>query len=274
MSSPPNSQQSLLNSPSKREGKDRLTSLSSHLESAPFTKSKAIQEDKSETSSRFSGSYDQPTTIIQFDPSTANNITMISQSKANVTKEKFTHADGTESELHISELAGLPTFEAVPPDDGEESLGSLHQSLGSIDYNPDEIKHKSMSSIDYNAKADLGFQRPGQKSKENEVVAQAPTRRGRPSNNRSTSTTRRRGVSASKSLLARMRKNEKPPRVPSNEATNFQESVRGFFGAFNKKGEQEEEGDFEEEGHKSGRFFFRREEIEHQALDDDGSLSA
>lgn len=269
LGSKPNSASSVV------EMTDKLASLSHHIEANPLLKSATDLEERSEESSRFSASYEQPQSLLQFDPTNANNITMVSQDKANVTSERFRRADGTESELHITELAGLPTFEA-PQSNLNESQNSdmleadrLHQSarsLGSIEHASDgdaPKAAKSMSHIGYKPKRSETAQKAGQKSQEGGRGASPGNSAGRI-----------RGVTGSRSFLARRRKpenDEKPPRSASHDNTGtFHESMKGFFGAWNKKGEGESEGEDDDQP-KGNRFFRKREGVEHQALDDDGS---
>ena len=267
LGSKPNSAQSLTESPGNGEHKDKLTSLSQHIEANPKIKLSADLEERSEESSRFSSSYDQPTSIMQFDPTNTNNITMVSQSKANIKSEKFRHADGTESELHISEVAGLPTFEAVQSKLNESRSSDLSDpevrpqstnSLGSIDYGSDYDNPrgaKSMGNLGLHHKADIAAQNGRQRSEEAGVNQSG--RRGR-----GVAKTNSAGRRAFLNRRLKPERNEKPPRNPSHEKSTFHESMKGFFGGWNKNGEVEEE----EEGN---RFFRKREGVEHQALDDD-----
>lgn len=269
LGSKPNSASSLV------EATDKLASLSHHIEANP--QSKTDLEERSEESSRFSASYEQPQSILQFDPTNTDNITMVRQDKANVKSEKFRHADGTESELYIAELAGLPTFEALQSkfDDSQNSDGSEPEkrpqstrSVGSVDLASDgetpraaKSMSQSMSHIGYSPKRASVSQKSGQKSHDG-------SGRTSPGNGAG----RTRGVAVSRSFFDRRRKPdsaEKPPRASTQESS-FQESMKGFFGGWNKKGECDS-GDEEDDQPKSNRFFRKREEVEHQALDDDGS---
>lgn len=237
-------------SSSVAEGCNKSHLLSKHIESA--TKPKTLQdlEERSEESSRFSANYEQPTSLLQFDPTNANNVKLVKQDKASMTSERIRNADGTESEFHISKLAGLPTFETSNPNfdsaNWNNSASELgHQSirsLGSVGYESDDHAakaHKSMGNLGYTPRRngtahDSGLNQSGRNGR---GVARVNT------------AGRSRGVTSSKS---------------------FQGSMKGLFGVWNKKGECES-GDEDDDQPKGNRFFRKREDIAHQALDDDGS---
>jgi hypothetical protein len=81
--------------------------------------------------------------LLQFDPTNADLVQTVNQSGARKTSEVIRHADGTESELQISELAGLPTFEKTNP----ESL--LHDSATSMNHElGPPSSQRSMSSVE------------------------------------------------------------------------------------------------------------------------------
>lgn len=249
-SSKPNSSSSLF------EENDKATLLARHIESTPKPRTLLDLEERSEESSRFSTNYDQPTSLLQFDPTNANNITLVKQDKSNVLSDRFRNADGTESEFHISKLTGLPTFEAsgskFHDSNFECSSSELRpqsaRSMGSVEYeSEDNMAHaaKSMSHIGYSTKNNGT---PRINSEEGAVTPHGG-RNGRGGVSKTNTAGRTRGVASSKS---------------------FQDSMKGLFGVWNKKGECEM-GDDDEEQPKSNRFFRKREDIAHQALDDDES---
>jgi hypothetical protein len=262
LGSRPNSASSIV------EGSDKLTSLSHHIEANPLLKCATDPEERSEESSRFSANYEQQQSLLQFDPTNANNITMVRQDKAHITSEKFRHSDGKETEFHIAELAGLPTFETQPTnfDDSQnsgmseaEKRPASARSVGSYASDGETLKAaKSMSHIGYNHNGAGTAQKARQKSQEG--VSPGNT------------AGRLRGVTGSRSFLARRRKPDNNVKIPGAavQESTFQESMKGFFGTWNKKGECES-GDEEEDQPKGSRFFRKREDVEHQALDDDGS---
>jgi hypothetical protein len=90
---------------------DAINSLAKHIETNPDIRSEERDPDEaSENSSRFSfGGVPPP--LLQFDPSNIDNVTRVTQNEGKVRSETIKHADGTESEINIRELAGLPTFE-------------------------------------------------------------------------------------------------------------------------------------------------------------------
>jgi hypothetical protein len=266
---------------------DKLASLSKHLESKSREKDNRDPEEESEESSRFSHGYNQSTTLLQFDPTNANNVTLVDQKSANITSGKITHADGTEAELHISELAGLPTFEVPPPTFHDSNsnftdvLGEASQnSLGSIEYSEDlgdEDLRTSTKSLDNDARKPRSSkslpsnnQKAGEKSEgddKNSVADEEGGRPGRPRIKKTRSGGAIRGASVTRSFLQRGRR--KQPEKALENADEFQDSQKGFFSGWKKK-EKDESGSDEEP---KGRFFKKREPKEnlHQALDDDGS---
>jgi hypothetical protein len=265
---------------------DKLASLAKHLESKSREKDNRDPEEESEESSRFSHGYNQSTTLLQFDPTNANNVTLVDQKSANITSGKITHADGTEAELHISELAGLPTFEVPPPTfhDSNSNLSDVlgeasQNSLGSIEYSEDlgdEDLRTSTKSLDNDARKPRSSkslpstnQKAGEKSEgddKNSVADEEGGRPGRPRIKKTRSGGAIRGVSVTRSFLQRGRR--KQPEKALENADEFQDS-KGFFSGWKKK-EKDESGSDEEP---KGRFFKKREPKEnlHQALDDDGS---
>ncbi len=248
LSSKPSSTSSLV------EESDKLTLLARHIESNPKPRNLMDLEERSEESSRFSTNYDQPTSLLQFDPTNANNITLVKQDKADVRSERFRNADGTESEFHISTLAGLPTFEASSSNfhdsNFELSASELRphsaRSMGSVDCSSDDNMAKaakSMSNIGYTSKKNGQSKKSGHKGEEGAVRNSRVVAKSNPAG-------RVRGVAASKS---------------------FQGSMKGLFGVWNKKGECETGEEDEDDQPKSNRFFRKREDLTHQVLDDDGS---
>jgi hypothetical protein len=236
-------------SSSAAEGSSKSHLLSKHIESAPKPRTLQDLEERSEESSRFSANYEQPTSLLQFDPTNVNNITLVKQDKSMVTSERIRNADGTESEFHISKLAGLPTFESSNPnfdssnwDNSASQLG--HQStrsLGSVGYESDDHAakaHKSMSNLGYT---------PRRKAVEPDTGVTPGGRNAR--GVRANPAGRSRGVTSSKS---------------------FQDSMKGLFGVWNKKGDCDD-GEDDEDQAKGNRFFRKREDVAHQVLDDDGS---
>jgi hypothetical protein len=68
-------------------------------------------EEESEELLRLSHGYQL--TLLQFDPTNANQVISVNQEEGNLISGTTRHADGAESELQIHELSNLPTFEAA-----------------------------------------------------------------------------------------------------------------------------------------------------------------
>lgn len=107
-----------------------MPSLDRHFDSERKEKRKVDLDETSEESSRLSNGTPQ-SILLQFDPTNVDLIQAVNQSDAKKTSETFRHADGTETNLKISELAGLPTFEK--PESSEDLMLGLNGSSQSLD---------------------------------------------------------------------------------------------------------------------------------------------
>jgi hypothetical protein len=213
--------------------------------------------DGSDSSSHFS-LIDQPV-LIQFDPNNENNFTLVNQSKGYTTSETIRHADGTEYELHITELEGLPTFSA-PPLTFDDSIASAlsdgpfpapsTNTLGSTAYEADD------DGDDVGGNAAVG-ETPATNLKSGDVEGDeglSPRRLGR-----NKSGGKLRGINSTTSFLQRMRGHKSAP-------VDNGESQKSFFTGWKKK-----EKDDSDEEDDAGGFFRKFEAKTHQALEDDGS---
>lgn len=130
--------------------------LSNHIESNHEQEEKKMDfEEASEESSRFSAGNTAQSVLLQFDPTNAGNVRTLNQSTARKTSETIRHADGTESELQISELPGLPTFENQP---GVRVVGDHRVNLG-LSTECKYSSSRSLSSVDGGSSVE-GLQKP------------------------------------------------------------------------------------------------------------------
>jgi hypothetical protein len=218
---PTSNETTKVKSPMKNKKPKATPSLSNHLSSDD--KARKECEDASETSSRDKSQV----LLLQFDPTNADLVQTVNQSVAKKTSEVFRHADGTESEFQISELAGLPTFERTNPD------SILHDSIhsgASMNHDAGPPSQRSLSSFDGGSSVD-GNKRPSSYSRStrrptstksfsardlkasiSQIPGEAPSEKGGGGGRRvpvkSKSTTaapnRQRGLQATKSFFDRM----------------------------------------------------------------------
>ncbi|KAG7351154.1 hypothetical protein IV203_010514 [Nitzschia inconspicua] len=106
-----------------------MPSLANHLDSHRDEKRNVEADLASEASSSHFSSGTPQSTLLQFDPTSEDLVQEVNQKGAKKTSETFKHADGTESKLQISELAGLPTFEKPMTPEEIEALNASTQSL-------------------------------------------------------------------------------------------------------------------------------------------------
>lgn len=217
--------------------------LSNHIESAHEREEKKVDvEEASEESSRFSAGNTAQSVLLQFDPSNADNVRTVNQSKARTTSETIRHADGTESKLQISELAGLPTFER-PERYQESGESGLSAEIG-------QASSRSMDSIDADSSVERP-QKPGSLRSADNVASsgsqnpgEAPAEAARkPPRAKVSTAPRQRGMQATKSFIQRMHRSK-----PSNN--NYGEENNLFSGFIGRPPRG----------------------LSHQALDDDDSL--
>lgn len=91
---------------------DEEQSLVSHLESDRSKKRSIENDNLSQVTEERSNNYSEPQPILlQFDPSSGNNVRSVNQNIAEKTSESIHGLHGTISRLEITKLAGLPTFE-------------------------------------------------------------------------------------------------------------------------------------------------------------------
>ena len=184
--------------------------LSNHIESAHEREEQKVDvEETSEESSRFSAGNTAQSVLLQFDPTNAGKVRTVNQSDAKKTSETIRHADGTESKLQISELAGLPTFEKSErfQDSGESGLSAevahaSSRSLDSIDAGSSVEGLQKSGSFRFSGNLALsGSQNPGE--------APAETS-GKPPRAKVASAPRHRGLQGTKSFMQRMQRSKVP----------------------------------------------------------------
>lgn len=209
-----------LKSPTKGQQAPSKASLAKHLASEDQNSKSTGKdlEEASETSSRDKSQV----VLLQFDPTNANLVQTVNQAKCKKTSEIIRHADGTESELQISELAGLPTFEKnSDPNfhDSAQSGMSYHEATG-------QASSRSLGSLDAGSSVEGGhkkqpsFSRSSRRPTSNKSFSESSSARtsqipgepaseggGRRTPSRAKSTTavpRQRGLQATKSFIMRM----------------------------------------------------------------------
>lgn len=158
-----------------------MPSLDSHFDSQRDQKRMVESDMVSEASSSHFSSGTPQSTLLQFDPTSADLIQAVSQKEAKKTSETFKHADGTESKFQISELAGLPTFEKPMTAEEIEALNASTQSLdisvAISEEEEDRQQSKLMgthlrSAVFGKTLSNLQTQNPGEAS--NEPIRRAP----------------------------------------------------------------------------------------------------
>jgi hypothetical protein len=263
------------------ELKVEISSLSNHIEADPGARGKKDPEDASEGSSRFSHEYTH--TLLQFDPTNVNNVTSVAQDGAHVTSEKIRHEDGTESELHIHELTGLPTFESQPTyldysagsglcviDDDAASQAS--QEINAKELHEDQEEAKPGKPSSERTVEAAAAQSPGEKSESDEKIGDEALVDGKAKTakvKRSNSAGRLLGVAGGSRSFLRKKKETPAPSKEEGEEKPSSGKGYGFFGRAKKKDESDSEG---EEKDRFGRKKKRTpKNLAHQALDDDGS---
>ena len=87
--------------------------------------------------------------LLQFDPTIENLVQTVNQSSAKKVSEKIRRADGTESEFHIKEVKGLPTFERKQQRDKDADVVNSTNDL-SANKNFEESNRSILSSNTYN----------------------------------------------------------------------------------------------------------------------------
>jgi hypothetical protein len=242
----------------QEEAKKQMASLSNHIETTLKPKGKRDEEEESEESSRFSFGFQ--TTILQFDPTNPDNVTLVNQAEMKITSENIKNADGTESELHISDLAGLPTFEAPPATFHDSTSSGFNDALGPVSTTSLGTNYSKTDDEGQNEEISQNAGEKSEGDKQNEAKeGESKTRIGK------TKSGRLRGVTGTKSFLYRMGR-EKPPESAEQAA----EAQKTLFAGWGKKEKDENDPDDEPKSR------FRRKKREpkamiHQALEDDGS---
>jgi hypothetical protein len=260
----------------KKPLKHKAPSLSRHIEADPDATKNQDDEEESEESSRLSHGYSH--TLLQFDPTNENHVTCVTQDGAHVTSEKVRFADGTESDLQIHELTGLPTFEIQPI--YQDSAGS-----GLSLYDDDAATQVSQESHTDQEQAKHGrpssdrtcetapVQSTGEKSESDEKIGDEALTDGKektPKIKRSLSGgSRLRQVASSRSFLRRNRDTPATSKdIEEGEEKPSSGKGFGFFGRSKKKDESDSDG---EEKDRFGRKKRKPKSLAHQALDDDDS---
>jgi hypothetical protein len=266
----------------------KISSLSDHIEADPGGREKQDTEEASEESSRFSHEYSH--TLLQFDPTNVDHITRVSQDGAHVTSEIIRHENGTESELQIRELTGLPTFETKPiyldhsagsglSVDDDDAASQASQDSHAEELREDQEQAKPSRPSSARTIENTAAQSTGEKSESDETIgdeALAVAAKGMmPKIKKSISSGRMRGVAATPSFL---RRNKKAPAsskdIEEGEEKPHSAKGRGFFGNKKKKKEKDGSDSDGEETEKKDRFGRKKrtpKNLAHQALDDDES---
>jgi hypothetical protein len=109
----------------KKTNADEEQSLGSLFESERSKKRPVSNDDLSQVTEERSNddSAESQPVLLQFDPTSGNHVRSVNQDKAKKTSEFIQGLHGTTSNLEISKLAGLPTFEKLNTSDSTSSTG-------------------------------------------------------------------------------------------------------------------------------------------------------